>query len=636
MYLIEQPGTCLIRANYSTYLMNMLFSSITAMWGSRNVVDVDKVPFFFGKFRHMHQFLSLVFNIIHFAFEMHYNDLNAVLVAFRCIATFFVFMAHLSLCKYHWGALVRGELTQRLFKFYMATLACYILINAIGSFVDSYYANTNRLIVFLVYTLPLSVRWLSLVATFLLTKHYGGDFITNQIIPLFTFAFTFLVIIIVVEVIDSRSPFFADRIFIVCSAFGIVSVFSYYITRGSDKKGSLRLPPSPVMTLLHMPTESSTLIPTRPEHPDSPRNGEIEIGDEENDSGLERDGDRDDNDNGDDDDSGDKTTGRIISRASSGDATPTSSTPTTPPTAPTAPPPPPTCSPKPAPSQRHRTSHHDRVTIAPEDTPLSPLSSVIFATSAAAVVATVATVSDSSEEIIDTRNGIPQLLLPEGDVENQLAGQYTTAGSGERVEGREGGRAGGRGREGKREGGRTPPVRKYNGNDIDNHDGGGITPSASDSHYNHDNHYNDHDHNHHHHNHHHHNHHHHHHHTPQDQRQDQDRDHDKCQDRDHDNNQDHDQDGSGDHDHTHAQHSTIALTTASMVQGKLFAIWVEVSATYLFLALAELSFSVYLGAPLYDRAQHTPDRSAPSWCHPFGYQYTSTFRHAQFFIDLVL
>ena len=570
MYLIQQPDTCLIRANYSTYLMNMLFSSLTAMWGSSLAVDTDKVPFFFGNFRNLLQFLALMFNLIHFGFELYFNDLNAVLVAFRCVATFAVLVGHICLCRYHWAQLVRGELTQRLFKIYLVILACYIAINAVGSFVDSYYLNTNRVIIFLVYTLPLSVRWVSLIFTFLRAKYSGGDYISNQIIPLRVFAVTFLVLIAVVEVIDSKSPFFADRMFIVCSSFGLVFVFSYYMNHVRRQVGSrkeekrkrlaaemastvgptLRRIMTPRMSL-HLMLEA-LVAETSPDLVVSP---EVAMQPFEEHRGE------------------DEITTMTVSRNGSCDTTTTlmSTTPTT--------------TPKPKGSFRVYDRSSSRVGVSLDMIMSSDCGPTMDTIEEGATGETAEQASSKSiaRSAASAAFAVSQFELPlevgdveEGDVENQLSMDCAAAGTDDDY--------------------REEPYDNYYIVDHnlvdDNTNSNSLSHGDSNSSNNGDS------------------------------------NNSNNGSVNHGHNDKDDPDGKPTPGEEEDDEDEVIRSWRSMVQGKLFAIWVEVSATYLFLALAELSFSLYLSG--------AQSNLMPRWCEPFGYQSTATFRHAQFLFDYII
>ena len=229
-------NTCLTRSATSSLYFDILFASVNAVLDERKNFGDDgtirkTIPlhptWWFYNFRMYTQGVLLCYNLAKFFYEAHQNDMMLVMSAIRCICVVVLLARHHYYCRYKWQELSEGLCSVQLATMHAVCMNGYNFVGAISAGVDPYFA-VDRTAMVLFFVMPVTLRGVSVAVSKLysnLTTRTVNQIVVNGrvIPPLLIFTFLQSTFFLLLCIMDSFSPWLADRALILCflsSGFG--------------------------------------------------------------------------------------------------------------------------------------------------------------------------------------------------------------------------------------------------------------------------------------------------------------------------------------------------------------------------------------------------------------------------------
>ena len=223
-------NTCLTRSTTSSLYFDMLFASFCAVLDEHGNYGDDgtihkTIPshptWWFYNFRMYFQAALLCYNLATFIFEVQQNDMMLILSAIRCICVVVLLARHHYYCRYKWLELSEGLWNVRLTAMHAMCMVGYSLVGAIAAAVDPFFA-VDRTAMVLFFVVPFALRLLSVAVSklysVLTTRTVNQTAVAGPVIPtLLIFSALLALFFLLLCVVDSSSPWLADRVLMFCS-----------------------------------------------------------------------------------------------------------------------------------------------------------------------------------------------------------------------------------------------------------------------------------------------------------------------------------------------------------------------------------------------------------------------------------
>ena len=223
-------NTCLTRSATSSLFFDILFTSICAVLDEqRNYGDDGTIhrtiplhpTWWFYNFRMYSQSALLCYNLATFVFEAQMNDMMLILSATRCLCVVVLLARHHYYCRYKWLELSEGHWNVRLTAMHAICMISYSLVGAIAAGVDPFFA-VDRTAMVLFFVVPFGLRLLSVAASklysTLTTSTINQTVVIGPVIPpLLIFSALLSLFFLLLCILDSSSPWLADRVLMFCS-----------------------------------------------------------------------------------------------------------------------------------------------------------------------------------------------------------------------------------------------------------------------------------------------------------------------------------------------------------------------------------------------------------------------------------